>query len=439
MNKLKMKYRTFVLLLVGMVMNACIEPFELENNVIESALVVEATITDETKQHVVKLSRAYELESELEKLESNAQVKVVEDGAAEYLFQETEPGTYKAIQAFAANAGSNYVLLITTADGSMYTSDSETTPEKVPITKLYVERGVNDLGEEGVSILLDNESPAGEPKYFRYQFEETYKIVAPNWSPFEYDIINDDLYNPEFYQAGLGGYFIVGLKEEEEPRRICYNTIRSSDIKQVSTASLSENTISKFPVRFLNRENYIISHRYSNLVTQYTQTPEAFFYFQKLNDFASSESVFTDIQAGFLEGNVKSINNKDEKVIGYFEVAAVDRKRLYFNYADLFPDESLPKYPITCDLDLDITLYHEAFHAGFNGRNGEWVCDTACYSPLINAIKEGSIAYSQTKPGYEGVNMADLAYVAPFLSKARGCVDCRALGSNVKPDFWEDE
>jgi len=428
MKKYKTIYRFLLVLTIGLILNACIEPFEIENQAFESALVVNATITDEEKQQEVFLSRAFELESEGPSPESGAQVRVVGDDQFEYIFQETESGTYKSELAFAAKVGISYTLFISTADGSSYTSDAERTPEKVMISNLYAERETNDLGEEGVSILLDNMAPSGEPKYFRFEYEETYKIVAPEWTPLVYDIIDDDLYDGDFYQ--------VGLKEEEEPRQTCYKTVPSIDIKQVSTVELSTNEILRFPVRFLSEENYIISHRYSILVRQFSQTPKAYFYFQKLEDFSSSESVFTDIQAGFLEGNIRP-ENASEKVIGYFEVASVDSQRVYFNYADLFPGEDRPKYPIACELELDIHLYSMGFHT-FIDENGQLICDAACESPLINAIRAGDIEYFQTKSGFEGLSDEELTYFAPFLSKVKGCLDCRVLGSNVKPDFWED-
>ena len=420
-------YRLFLFLLLGVVINACIEPFEIEARTFESALVVDATITDEEKEQKVVLSRAFPIDSEGPLPETGAQVKVVGEDQTEYSFQETVPGTYVSLQPFAAQAGVGYALHITTSDGNSYTSESERTPDKVAISNLYVARETNDLGEDGVSILLDNTAPLGEPKYFRYTYEETYKIIAPNWTPLVYDIIDDDIYDGDSYQ--------VGLTAEEEPRQICYKTTASTDILQISTASLGENTISRFTVKFLNRMNYAIAYRYSILVKQFTQTPEAFFYFQKLKDFSSSESIFTDIQAGFLEGNIRSATT-NQKVIGYFEVAAKDERRVYFNYSDVFPGEPRPNYPVACDLELNIPLKSAGYHTTI--INGELVCDGSCESPLINAIRSGDIAYFQTAAGYEGYTDEELSYIAPYISKVVGCIDCRVLGNNVKPDFWEE-
>lgn len=430
MTGTKITYRFLLVLTIGSILNACIEPFEIENQDFESALVVNATITDEEKRQEILLSRAYQIDSTGPVAESGAQVKVMGDDQTEYTFLESEPGTYLSSASFGAKPGVGYSLLLTTADGRSYTSDTERTPDRVMISNLYVERENNDLGEEGVSILLDNTAATGDPKYFKYEYEETYKIVAPEWTPLQYDIIDDDVFDDDGYQ--------VGLKEEEEPRQVCYKTESSIDIQQVSTAELNTNEIIRFPARFISKENYIISHRYSILVRQYSQTPKAYFYFQKLEDFSSSESVFTDIQAGFLEGNIRP-ESTGEKVVGYFEVAAIDERRVYFNYSDLFPGEALPNYPVTCELELDIPLYSPGFHITSDTPDGQERCDAFCESPLINAIRTGDIEYFQTKPGFEGYADEELSRIAPFLSKAIACLDCRALGTNLKPSFWVDE
>ena len=59
-------------------------------------------------------------------------------------------------------------------------------------------------------------------------------------------------------------------------------------------------------VRFINRNNYIISHRYSILVRQFVQSNEAFTFYETLNDLSRNESLFSETQPGFLAGNVSS-------------------------------------------------------------------------------------------------------------------------------------
>ena len=58
-----------------------------------------------------------------------------------------------------------------------------------------------------------------------------------------------------------------------------------------------------------------------------------------MNTQSTSDNVFTDIQPGFVEGNIKNNNNPDELVMGFFEVVDQTSTRIFFNYSDFFTEE----------------------------------------------------------------------------------------------------
>ena len=57
--KLKNKHQIISLILFGFIINGCVEPFEFNQETFESALVIEATITNELKTHEITLSRTF--------------------------------------------------------------------------------------------------------------------------------------------------------------------------------------------------------------------------------------------------------------------------------------------------------------------------------------------------------------------------------------------
>ncbi len=407
------------ILVVGFCVVGCVEPFDAKTDVFENALVVDALLTTELKQHSVTLFRTYTFEADGPAAEQNARVEIEDNAGNTYRFSESEPGIYLSETSFAARTGSSYTLHVETTDGKSYRSTTVTTPENVPIENVTAKRLVNDEGEEGVSILLDNSSTSGKPNYFRFEYDETYKIIAPNYDPFEFEVVHYIACDTIPYQ--------VDIKPRIEEQRVCFGTATSNKLIQTSTVGLTENKVDDFSVRFINRDDYIMSHRYSLMVRQFTQTQDAYSYYERLGDFSSSDNIFSQIQPGFLEGNVRSATNKDENVLGYFEVAAVNEKRMYFNYADLFPDEPLPPYAINCATPGNPQLYSRGYHcASFR------VCDGACESPLIEAILAGIVVFnsvnetpSEDKPG-------------PYFTLPSPCGDCTKLGSNVVPDFWEE-
>lgn len=405
-------------------LQGCIEPFDAETDVFEDVLVIDARISDEVKQHQISLSRARPFEQDSTSAEIGAMVIIRDSDGNTYDFQETEAGTYVSAPNFGVKPNKSYQLDVTTNNGKSYVSEMVLTPEKVNIGQVYFERDMNDVSEEGVRIFIDTESKSSDLKYFRYEYEETYKIIAPSYNPFEFEIIDD-------IACEDGDGFEVGIKPRIEQQQICYGAKASTAILQASTDALTSNALIRFPIRFINKSDFIISHRYSMLVRQHTQTLESYSYFQDLEAFSSTESVFTDVQAGFLAGNIRSVNDANEKVVGYFQVTSVSEKRIFFNYTDLFPEASLPEYPINCDNFGNPRLIPQFYHCT-EGESG--VCDGNCTSPLIQAIKGNSVVFfAQVQ------NNPLLEIIAPYYTQPRACGDCTLLGSNVKPDFWIEE
>lgn len=404
-----------------MFFESCVEPFEADTETFENALVIAAFLSDEEKKHEVLLSRARPFEQDSSSVERNANVVVSDDTGIVYNFEEIEPGMYVSQVAFAAKSNRSYQLVIDTQDGRSYVSETVNMPEKVGVGDLYAERGMNDFGEEGVKILLDNDSSGDEPKYFKYEYEETYKIIAPNWDPFEFEIIDyvacDSNYN--FYE--------VGIKQRLEEQRICYGSANSSELVQTTTANLKANEVENLNIRFIGRDNYIMSHRYSILVKQFAQTQEAYFYYEQLGNFSTSKNIFSQIQPGFLFGNIKSETDEEEKVLGYFEVASVNEKRVYFNYTDLFPDEELPPFPVNCETLSAPQLIASGYHCDGMGN-----CDGDCESPLIEGILADIHVFAAVNEDQIKVSEG------PYLTLPSPCGDCTKLGSNIVPDFWKE-
>ncbi|NHF59827.1 DUF4249 domain-containing protein [Flavobacteriaceae bacterium TP-CH-4] len=416
----------------------CVETFTIPPEVLEVVpiLVVEATVTDSLQRQKVILSRTDELDSIVNigsrfepslnapfasaqrraiRYERDATVMVIDRSNNEYLFVEEEPGKYYSQEAFAAEQGMAYQLQVTTANGEMYRSEYEEVRGKSQIDALYADRITSDLGQEGMAIYVDSSDLLKETDYFRYEYEETYKIIAPNWTAFEFKILNDG--------SVPGEVPAVELVPRQQEERVCYNTEASSDIKLLNTNSLQNPVSTRNLVRFIDRSNPIISHRYSILVRQYTTSLEAYNYYDNLRRFSGTENVFSNVQPGFLEGNLSSANGN--LIIGYFDVASIEEKRLYFNYEDFFPGEPLPPYftDINCERAISPPL-------GDPERDGPPSPFGPCPEPLIPRIKTQRIEFF----GFTG-NPPEVCQ-GPYLVTPTVCGDCTTLGSNQVPDFW---
>jgi len=403
---------------------SCIEPFEFQTETFEDALVIEATLTNEMKQHKVILSRAIRFEDEIASPERNAQVRILDEMQNVYEFRETdESGIYLSTTEFAAQKGVNYNLEIETSDGILYSSDPESFESTSEIEEVYAVRGTNDADEDGIFIYTDSFDSSGISKNYRYEYEETYKIIAPFWTPLDFELTNYEPCNPDPCDPRI--IYDLEIIERTQEEETCYNTVESNSIIQTSVTGLSDARVQRFPVRFIPGSDFILTHRYSILVKQYVQSAKAFSYYQSLNDFSSSTSVFNEIQPGFLEGNISADNDTDKKVLGYFEVASVAQERIFFGYRDFYPNAPFPLYIKNC-VPFSTPLEHISYC--FNCAP---VLNT-CPESLIERMARNSITYVDgNADGLIGITCP-----GPYIVVERECGDCTALGSNVVPDFW---
>lgn len=382
------------LLLTSFIINGCTEPYILETNTYEEALVVEATITNELKKQEIIVSKTAQLEDKEIKTETGAIVYITDNTGLIYIFEEMS-GKYVSKTEFQALPEREYQLSIITSDGRKFQSSTEKLAPINPIQDLKAFVETKD-SIRGVAIHVYNYDPSEKAKYYRYKFEETYKIVAPYWTTQKAIVIPGP--NPT-----------IQLIRNSIDTRVCYGSKNSTDFILTSTTGLNENRLD-FTVRFISDQNYILSHRYSILVYQYVENLAAYTYYKTLKKISDSGTLLSPLQPGFFYGNIKSTTNPDDKVIGFFDVSSVTTKRMFFNYIDLFPNESLPPYYTECE-ELKMTF-----------------CDGApdCNADdLIYGFTTNTLTY------YRNLGNSYRVYNAP-------CGDCTTFASGVKPPFWID-
>ncbi len=393
-------YYTMLLL----VAHGCVEEIDLAEELsFEDTLVIEANITDESKKQVIAMSRSYRFEDEGASPETNAAVSITANEGKVYSFTESDssPGLYISDEVFKAEPGVDYRLSVTTSGGASYTTLPVQLPQASKIDRVYGSREVNSIGTELLAIKVDSYDPTRSSNYYRYEYEETYKIIAPNWVNSEFVILQDEYGN----DLAFPGFETRSLDEKE-----CYNTEISNRIIQASTTELNEDRVSGFAVRNITTDNPVLSHRYSILVRQYVQSLEAFSYYDLLNQLSASGNALTQIQPGFIASNIFSAADRDEKVLGFFDVSSVAEERIFFNYEDFFPGEPLPPYFVSCRISAPPIA-------------------TPAGTPLKDAIQAGLVKYFQDHQPPE-------QNVGPFDVVPTPCGDCTVLGQTDPPEFW---
>jgi len=378
----------------------CTEPYALQTSSFEDALVIEATITNELKPQVIKVSHTYRLEEDGPTMETGATVTVQDDLGNVYDFNEQDDSYVS--EPFQGVAGRIYTLHIITSDGSEYVSTPERLPTATALDEITTSIVTQD-GVEGVQFEANAYDPSGMSKYYRYEYEETYKVTAPLWSPLKIVVVD----NP----ASTFDNFVVLPREEET--RVCYGSGRFTTIILAGTNDLSEDRITKFPVHFLGSQDSRLRERYSILIRQYVHNLASYTYYTTLKAIAGGTgSILSQNQPGFFYGNIKSVGRPDEKVIGFFDVSFMTEKRVFFNYTDLF-STAVPPFPYDCP----IVEYDASILEGTECYRG--------YCGLHGNVEDGAYVHYNSIP--------PIFFVVPAV-----CGDCRESGSNIRPAFWED-
>jgi len=440
MNRAKIIYRIMLSWVPLLLLGACVDELEIEslgNDEETPPLVIEAVLTDEVINQKVYLSRSSQrLDLETDTIynpnvplgrgprdsvdaESGATVRLFGDDGTTYDFFESEAGLYQSDQAFALQLGTDYTLEIITRNGNEYASDPITVPGRSELTNLYAERATNDNGEEGIAIYVDSEPREGDTQFYRYAYEETYKIVSPLWSANEFRLTD---YDPCALPSPTYNLSVV---PKEVENRVCYNTVASNTIIQLSTAGNPGGDISKHMVRFIGKDNFIISERYSILVQQQVQSADAFSFYSNLNNFSQSENIFSQVQPGAIYANVFRKDGTTENVLGYVSAVGVSDQRLFFNFEEFFPDEELPEFPFNCVYQSPPES-HPSYCSQNPGPN-------PCPLSIIERVDLGTISYFST---YDETLVPLASCPSDYVVVPRICGDCTLLGSNVEPDFW---
>lgn len=408
---------------------ACVSPYSFEVISDPKALVIDASLTNEEKAHLVKLSFAENLDSTSFRVVTGAAVSFIHSGERIRLVELNE-GVYRTDSSFFGVPGSTYQLEVILADGKQFLSEEVIMPHPVEIDSIYgryivVPNDRNERFQNGVQIFLDTRSKDTEPHNFRYEFKESYAVDVP--FPSRYDF------------TGTGATFEI--IERDRPLDRCYRKRQQSRTLIATTRNLSGNSIVEMPIRFINESLPDLAYDYRLGVRQYAITNEAYQYFRQLRDINESAGSLSDRQLGILQGNIHGAEGNDMTVLGYFEVAGASEVRRTFNYKE-FEDEGIRTEEWVCTgmggsgcVFFDERAVQILFNVDtFQVNRGdtifltEYFYDYAGFDALLNnpeCMEEWRIT-----------DIPDVGEFAYFAHKR--CSDCRELGLFDRPEVWEE-
>lgn len=377
---------TYILLIV-LVLNSCVEPYDPIINEAQEVMVIEGMISDQPGMHTVNVSRSTPYNEPSFMPVSGCVVSVTDNlGNMEFYTERwDEPGIYQAsLDMPFLGVDKIYSLQVVTPDNRVYVSEYDTLLSCPPVDAIYYEYATSG-GEDpddvwhGIQFYNDVRGFDGGTRNYRWRATATWEYHSPYTS------------NYVWYYGSVLPYLVDSVST-------CYLTENIETVYAASTQLLSENNIYKNKLNYVSDQTPRLAERYSLLVEQQSLTDQAYTYWEKLAAQSANSASLYETQPSSSQGNIFNVHNDAEKVLGLFYATQVTEDRIFVEYEDL----DFPVAAYTCRLD---TLEN----------NGSFYVDNYYYVISLNPLGPGP----------------------PWLYGQKNCFECTQRGGeNEKPDFW---
>jgi hypothetical protein len=349
----------------------------------QSLLVVEGVLNSGPGPTNIRLTRTFKLDdSALLRPELGAQLTVEGRSGIEFpLYDMNGNGNYSSDQLFL-DPTEEYRLRISTPGGRQYASEFIPVQKNPPIDSISWKRD-----EEGVRIFVNTHNPEGNTRYYRWEYDETWELQSSYYS---------------YYKMVSGSPMERQLPEDQV--FTCWRHFRSSELLLASTTQLSDDVVfEKFLLRIPEGSDKL-SQRYSVLVRQFALTKEAYEFYQLIKKNTESLGSIFDPQPSEITGNIKSLSDPAEKVIGFVTAAAAQEARLFIRRSQV----------------------------------PQWTFRMNCYEEITVPNNRDSIEKYFTANTFLPYSALKIGFRVIEYYGARGpCTDCTLRGgSTEKPWFW---
>ena len=363
---------------------SCIEPFEPEINQVQDQLVINGSISDKPGWHYVEVSHSSPFNQPSFIPERGCVVRVEDENGQGVNYSEIQPGVYGAdLDENYLGVNKAYKLFVFTQDGEEYQSDYDSLLACPSVDSLYFEiekpesedPNIEYLG--GIQFYVDVRGRTGDSRNFLWKLEETYQyqsyyLIQYYWdmdSMYEYDPPTDSLLR-------------------------CYRTGSISEIHTASSKHLVTNQLIKYPLNYVSAKYPQLRYIYGLMVSQYSLSDEAFFYWEKMKNLIYETGGMYEKQPASASGNIYNVNDPEEQILGFF-YASQERKKWI-------------------QLERPFPMY---------------ILDFSCWLDIadLDYIKEPGFLISASATGLG----------PPYATGDQECFDCSLLdGSLEPPEYW---
>jgi hypothetical protein len=385
----------------------CRKPYEPPAiSATNSYLVVEGVIDAGADSTFIKLSRTVNISDKtVTNPETSAVLTVEGDQNTSYSLAEISKGNY-ASPGLNLDNSHKYRLRIRTADNKQYLSDYVEVLNSPSIDSIsYDIKGA--LTQPGINIYVSTHDATNKVLYYRWDYQETWMIHS---------------YYSSYFKSN--GDTVLGRIFPNDNITDCWQSDTSSTIVLGSSAKLAANVIYEQPIISIPSTSEKVGSKYSVLVKQYALSKDAYdFYVNVKKNTEQLGSIF-DALPSVLSGNLHSVTNPAEPVIGYISVGSTSSKRIFIT------NQHLPAWKAD-------TSFYAGCHLAFDKKNP---CCFYNFGPGENQVDEyinyNIGGYKYPLIPINGIGIPGHPPIG-YTASTRECVDCTMRGTNKPPDFWQ--
>lgn len=332
-----MKYRIKLLLAaIGLVVFACVEPYDLNFGSQKEILFVEADINDyDSLQYVILKKNIPEPNNIIYVDIDNAKVEIIENGTVFFNCTYTSNGKYVLPQGFKAKVGVSYQLKFNIG-GATYLSSVEMASRNEPIETVYATykpKGIKYLSNvlDGHEVYIDTKDSEIKGQNYMWQWR---------------------LFEKQNYCATCDGgrYFTTpaplgrcvddanlkrrGVVYDYLCRSECWEIFYNDEVNIMTDnytngQKIKGRLVAKIP--FFQFKNALIE------IQQYSISKSAFDYFNIMVNQTERNGTLADTPPAGLVGNITNTSDKTEAVGGIFMVSSKTTKTFVIPRVGDFP------------------------------------------------------------------------------------------------------
>ncbi|GAA0879924.1 hypothetical protein GCM10009119_28930 [Algoriphagus jejuensis] len=314
------------LFIVLLAFNSCVEQIDFKLDKAENErLIVSGLLTDLDEPQIVYLSLTTSIDREPLLVDGNytlddkprpfpaAQVKLVDETTGStWYYQQPNPGVY-VLEGFRHESPDARYYLEVSSGGWDFRSVPQAIPEVIGSDELSFsfERTRSEDNPDAAQVVIRTEATLPDQVgdyYLRWMVDNAYY-----W---------DLTFFPNPFNTPPPPCVVFGFPE---PERI---TLVNGDLLDAPGTKITQIVAKKLV------DQSFLSRHYFN-VRQLSISKDAYEYWRRVREIVNNTGSVFDTPPAPIKGNMYSVNDPDEVVLGYFEVSKAKMTRIYTTLADV--------------------------------------------------------------------------------------------------------